>query len=246
MKSQHDANQYETACKNCLFAEYEGDTQTGCAAGRIKKYQDNHMVIEAYDNEKEFFVIKGICNLVRQDSWNDGKADVSKALEEIKPKFSIIIDGNNLSDSSIADIIKFHDESDGYDCDWHVVHNFDVDKAGRQRLSPLVTALGATVTQCADTEFTIGHLITKSRRSFTIVLDQMSLPDAAILSKIDTALNKDLKKFVVYNYNGVLAVSNLAFHIYHSKTETFNYVGLFGDILTNATEMGLAIVEISE
>lgn len=246
MKSQHDANQYETACKNCLFAKYEDNTQTGCVAGRVKKYQDDHMIIEAYDDDKEFFVIKGICNLVRQDGWNEGKADLDKALEEIKPKFNIVVDGNNLSDSTIEDIIRFHSESGDYDCDWHVVHSFEVDKAGRQRLSPLVTAIGATVTQCADTEFTIGHLITRSRRSFTIVLDQMSLPNSNILYRVDAALNKDLKRFVVFNYNGVLAVSNLAFHIYHKKTETFNYVSIFGDIYRNAIEMGLQVTEVTE
>ena len=38
-----------TACKNCMFAVYEDNTQTGCYINRLEKYSD---VLECYDEEK--------------------------------------------------------------------------------------------------------------------------------------------------------------------------------------------------
>ena len=43
MKSRRLENKdhnYETACKECLFATFDGKTQTGCTLGRIEKFQD--------------------------------------------------------------------------------------------------------------------------------------------------------------------------------------------------------------
>ena len=49
-----EINKVHTSCKNCVWAEYQGDTQTDCDLGRITKFKN---VLECYDEEKEFFVI---------------------------------------------------------------------------------------------------------------------------------------------------------------------------------------------
>lgn len=60
----------ETACKNCVFAKYEGRTQIRCTAGKINDYLQNEVeIIEAYDDEKDFYVVKGHCNYFRSDRW---------------------------------------------------------------------------------------------------------------------------------------------------------------------------------
>lgn len=47
-------------CKLCCFAKYEGITQTDCYLGFIDKYRNNNIeIIEAYDEDKEFYVING-------------------------------------------------------------------------------------------------------------------------------------------------------------------------------------------
>lgn len=50
-----------TSCKNCAFAEYNGKTQTGCYVNMIEHYKNSESkdveVIEAYDEEKDFFII---------------------------------------------------------------------------------------------------------------------------------------------------------------------------------------------
>jgi hypothetical protein len=41
-----------------VFAKYDGNTQTGCHLGLINKYKNKNIeIFEAYDNEKEFFIV---------------------------------------------------------------------------------------------------------------------------------------------------------------------------------------------
>ena len=45
-----------TVCRKCAFAEYEGDEQTGCSAGRLDVFRKNGVeVLEAEDGERKFF-----------------------------------------------------------------------------------------------------------------------------------------------------------------------------------------------
>lgn len=60
----------QTSCKDCIFAKYDGNTQVGCFIGRIDIYQAQNSVVEAYDNDKEFYVVEGrICNSCRNQEW---------------------------------------------------------------------------------------------------------------------------------------------------------------------------------
>lgn len=60
-----------TPCKKCSFAKYEQKTQTGCYLEYLDIYKNNNEeVIEAYDDEKEFFVINNKkCIGYREDTW---------------------------------------------------------------------------------------------------------------------------------------------------------------------------------
>lgn len=73
-------SQVHTACKNCVFAVYEGSTQTNCKLDKIDDYKDAGIsVIDVQDGDKEFCVIDGrFCMFYRneevmqkypQDSW---------------------------------------------------------------------------------------------------------------------------------------------------------------------------------
>lgn len=61
-----------TACIDCVFAKFVGDTQSDCELGRIEKFKQNGTkVVEAYNDEKEFFLVKGFCNGHRNDFWKE-------------------------------------------------------------------------------------------------------------------------------------------------------------------------------
>lgn len=61
----------DTVCKECIFAEWEGDTQVGCRVGKLQDYRDQKIpVIKCYDAEKEFYVIPGRrCMYMRTEDW---------------------------------------------------------------------------------------------------------------------------------------------------------------------------------
>lgn len=60
-----------TPCKNCCFAVYDKNTQTGCSAGMLDKFRRANVEIqECYDEEKEFYVIQDRwCPAQRTDNW---------------------------------------------------------------------------------------------------------------------------------------------------------------------------------
>ena len=49
-----------TSCKDCKFAIYNEATQTGCQADQIERFGEEN-IVEAYDKDKEFYVIKTVC-----------------------------------------------------------------------------------------------------------------------------------------------------------------------------------------
>ena len=60
-----------TPCKNCVFAEYDNKTQIGCHLDYIDRFkQSNIDIIEAWDEEKEFYIInKKKCVGYRENKW---------------------------------------------------------------------------------------------------------------------------------------------------------------------------------
>jgi hypothetical protein len=74
---------YSTPCKNCCFAVYDGITQTGCELNKIDTYHVCSVnIIEAYDHEKEFYVIDGQCNSFRTRDWKFKNPDYLKLIQE--------------------------------------------------------------------------------------------------------------------------------------------------------------------
>lgn len=62
-----------TACKNCIFANYDSNTQISCKSGYLDKYRKNGVeVLEVYDNDKNFYVLNNKkCLSYREQTWLD-------------------------------------------------------------------------------------------------------------------------------------------------------------------------------
>lgn len=109
-------NTIHTPCKNCVFAVYENNTQNDCAIKYIDKYKDNNIeILEAYDNEKEFYIINGKkCIGYRENKWfkqfnlEDSSLEdkIAKYHETNQLDFLIIIDLKSLSVEQLDDIFK--------------------------------------------------------------------------------------------------------------------------------------------
>lgn len=84
----------DVVCKECIFAEYKDDTQIGCTKNRLEVFKEvGEEILECYDKEKEFFVIKNRnCAYFRNQQWLDVVKNVDEQLaKELKLYFSITI-----------------------------------------------------------------------------------------------------------------------------------------------------------
>lgn len=133
MKSNHQESLLQTSCKECLFAAYEGKTQTGCAANRLETFREQGYLVEAYDNDLEFYAIECLCNMFRPPKWNEGEADLEKAYEQIKSKFFIMITLDGIDDDKKSSTLEFLRNID-YDPDcMYVCLSQPLDSTPKQR-----------------------------------------------------------------------------------------------------------------
>jgi hypothetical protein len=97
-----------TACKECIFAVYDKDTQTSCHLDIIKKIQatDHLEVLEVYDEDKEFYVInKTKCPYYRKELKNKSLEERAKEVKEnIHLKYLLLI--NAKPDMKLEEIKK--------------------------------------------------------------------------------------------------------------------------------------------
>lgn len=105
-----------TPCKDCVFAVYDGQTQTDCALGYVAKYKNKNIpVLEAYDDSKEFYIINGKkCIGYRENKWfqqfglDDGtlEAKINKYHETNHLDYIGVVDLKNLSIEDLDQLLK--------------------------------------------------------------------------------------------------------------------------------------------
>lgn len=106
-----------TPCKKCHFAEYDNITQVSCHLGLIEKYQesDSVEVLEAYDEEKEFFIVnKKKCAGYREDDYFKNNELEESSMEEkaeyVKNKlqlnYAAIINSSEMTLEEINEILS--------------------------------------------------------------------------------------------------------------------------------------------
>jgi hypothetical protein len=108
-------NKIHTPCKDCVFAKYENNTQIDCELDYISKYKNKNIeVLEAYDDNKEFYIINGKkCIGYRENKWFD-QFDLKDASIEDKIKkfhklnsldYLLIIDLKNIDLEQLESIL---------------------------------------------------------------------------------------------------------------------------------------------
>lgn len=106
-----EINSIHTPCKKCAFAKYDNNTQIDCYLNLISKYRDKNIeILEAYDNEKEFYIINGKkCFGYRENSWFDKKNLSHLSLDE---KIAHIKNSSFIHYLLIVDLKKFSTDQD--------------------------------------------------------------------------------------------------------------------------------------
>lgn len=179
MKSQQlDSNSalIRTSCKDCIFAIYEDDTQISCAHDRIDKFKtlSSDLVIEAYDEEKNFYVINKFCNFYRnKDSWNNGVADVSKVKEEAKLTFDLLINCDNIDSEYQNWILELYRAIEQYGPDKtsiHLYHHSSLSKENKKLVLSLCQIIKGYNLHVYFDEGVLEHnIISKSKNLITLI-----------------------------------------------------------------------------
>lgn len=214
-----------TACKDCIFAQYEDKTQTGCSFGRIEKFRNTGVeVIEVYDDDKEFFVIDGrTCNAYTNKNYKFYKENKDKKLnalielvqQQIELRLSVvvmIISEDNI-DKTIFSLLNQDMKPN------QVLFVFNCHTILPQDIHPkLLELIGNRFTwrMCNIVERNdVGGLVSPERaldiiinqikgNYFTLLKSGQELPKDFIYS-INHSLNEEVKQFIMLkeNTNGV-------------------------------------------
>lgn len=95
-----------TCCKQCVFAKYENNTQTNCLLDYIDKYRNKNIeILEAYDEEKEFYIINDKkCIGYRENKWFD-RYDLSD--DSIETKIALYHQYNKIDYLVVVNLQQF-------------------------------------------------------------------------------------------------------------------------------------------
>lgn len=205
----------QTSCRNCLFAIYDGKTQTGCEANRIEKF--GSLVIEAYDDLKEFYVINRFCNLYRPLYWNNGIKDIVAAKKETCITFDLLIDCDGI-DEEYYDIIKHELHNINHTPQMHKIVLFYSHESTKEQKQLVLNIYkefpNITFSIYVNRIECIYGFLSKTKNSFHTILNKSNIKDCGIfINKVNELINEDLKRFVICKDSNKVAISSIACRI---------------------------------
>jgi hypothetical protein len=213
-----EISKIHTCCKNCVFSVYSGITQELCALNYIDTYRKKGVdIIEAYDNEKEFFLINDKkCIGYRENKWfkqfNLDNATleekIGKYLESNQLNYSLVLDLKKINKSELDQIllsvkslsvtpekiifIRYVNDQQNFP------YEYIQELLNKHELTNLPWRIQTTIE--SDTDYLeILHNITmnntKSRFIVSITNKTDGLKD--LIEKANTIVHKDLDQFIV-------------------------------------------------
>jgi hypothetical protein len=218
-----EVDSFETPCKFCVFAQWDGNEQTGCAANRLESFKPEN-VIEATDNEFDFFVIKEFCNSYRTKDWNNGDANVRKMQQENAISFTLIFQVDLFSKYELG-LLRDNLKKINYTpskVQIIIVHS------ARFRHKDCVVKLANTITDCGFSyniveclfddddaiKETMSHVVKKINKSFYCVYYDPEVSEDS-MTKVNDLITKSYLKKVVFNVENLLFVNSVVMKKYY-------------------------------
>lgn len=83
-----------TSCKNCVFALYQKETQIDCKLYRLDQFKKQRgEVLEAYDHDKEFFIVNNRkCFAYRDKVWKESLDTDAEIIDAVAKELCITCD----------------------------------------------------------------------------------------------------------------------------------------------------------
>lgn len=240
MKSQQRGNIIDTSCKNCILAVYDGKTQTGCIANRISKFDS---VIEAYDDDKEFYVINRLCNYYRDsDEYiKDGVPDIEKISYESQLSFDVIIQCDDIDEKYENKIRTFYSNLNHYDKSKINTHLCFTTLNNKQKktVQHLREDIGNPPISYFNNYIFLHNMLSSTTRSYHIILSNANEWSLDSINQVNNKVNTDMKKLIAIKDGDVSIISNLAYKVESYKLESNNYSKIVSKVISDSKEMGL-------
>jgi hypothetical protein len=217
----------KTSCKNCAFAVYDGKTQKSCSFDRIGHFGDS--IVEAYDDQKEFYIINKFCNYYRDKAWGYSEADKEKTKKESALSFDVVFDCSNLSQEKIQNIIHSINSIDYYDKKVNFIllqlkindRYDDINKEIIDIYPKLKRAV--TVSICDSMSSFMHQLLLKTKHTYHVFVKTNNQFDNNSLYTANDLVNKELKKFLIADIGSDRVIRNLAYRSFYNFHNTVNY-----------------------
>lgn len=219
MKSQQQ-EKIQTNCKDCLFAIYNDKTQVSCAANRITLFGDD--AIEAYDDEKEFYVINRFCNYYRKTTWNNGEIDFEKLKKETDIPFDLFISAKDILSNELIQLL-FNLKYDQAKIQVSIFHHM-LDDVNMRDLAKLAKLKNCTITACVNIDEYLHNSIIRSKNNYHAVLVNDNKHKISNLDSINSIINNELKQAIIFNLNGIEFISNIAYKLEYLINDSNSYI----------------------
>lgn len=208
-----DITAIHTSCKNCVFAKYDGITQTDCYLEYIQTFKDNNVsVVEAYDEEKEFYIINNKkCIGYRDKDWilknnldiNNIQSIIDAFNKTNQINYISIIDTKNLSINNIKDILqKLKIQSHKPQKIFLIRYSTNQDLSF-SKIKPILedTNIPWKIQTSLDTntpiEYFIGTILNTQRTRFVLLINNYSTDIDKIIETSYDRVYKELKQILV-------------------------------------------------
>jgi hypothetical protein len=228
MSLQRSGQQIKTSCKECVFAEYTDKTQVGCSANRIHHFKD--LAVEAYDDDKEFYVINTFCNFYRQDKWlKDGEDNLKRARLENQISCEVLIDCNNMNPSFKEKIIQWLDDLSLVPDPKPIIkitlyHSIFANKNISNHIAEILKHKRRLfIANYSDENEYLHQLISSSQYQYHMIVKEDTIPDPSIFYEIDENINDKFNRFIVAKKHDLFIISNMAYNIESLNSNNADY-----------------------
>lgn len=241
MKSSQQDNIVRTSCKNCVLAIYDNNTQTGCLVDRLNKLEH----FEAYDEDKEFFVIERLCNYYRDEKEKyivDGKPNLEKIKLESQISFDVFVNCNNINEEYKKRIISFYESTvSKYNENKLKIHliSHSINKDEKHQIFDMRQYIGnPDISFVVDLRL-IHDKIMQTKNSYHLFISKDNFPVTDFIYDSNILVNEEMKKAIVITDGNFNAISNLAYKIESTKKNIRDYEEIVNNIITSSKEMDL-------
>jgi hypothetical protein len=215
-----NANLWGTSCKDCWFADYIKNTQIGCSIGIINKLWARCEVIECYDEEKEFYLLKNkICPYYRDKNIIKEEPTFEKIRQSNTIKYEVVIYLNKIS-RELSDLELLNDITFSINNQTlsprkviFIIHNADMKPSDLRGLIGVPYRI-ETITDEMTKEECVDMMVKKMEptTSYYIVLEAKDkINDNQLFSKLDKVVNDEFQRIIIAQHQNLHIVNKL-FH----------------------------------